>query len=86
MEGLNLNLDQEPQVLAANYAKPSLVLWQVTSAEGIREIECKGPFSIHGDPVLMKKLDKLLQDFVEQHRMKLPGGSDYEPCYRIAHP
>ncbi|MCV5215859.1 DUF3412 domain-containing protein, partial [Escherichia coli] len=55
-------------------------------AEGIREIECKGPFSIHGDTVLMKKLDKLLQDFVEQHRMKLPGGSDYEPCYRIAHP
>ncbi|MCQ6498209.1 pyrimidine/purine nucleotide monophosphate nucleosidase domain-containing protein, partial [Vibrio parahaemolyticus] len=27
-----------------------------------------------------------LQDFVEQHRMKLPGGSDYEPCYRISHP
>ena len=35
---------------------------------------------------LMKKLDKLLQDFVDQHRMKLPGGTDYEPCYRIAHP
>ncbi|EPW6853091.1 nucleotide 5'-monophosphate nucleosidase PpnN [Vibrio parahaemolyticus] len=87
MEGLNLNLDQEPQVLAANLRKAfSGIVAGNVKAEGIREIECKGPFSIHGDPVLMKKLDKLLQDFVEQHRMKLPGGSDYEPCYRIAHP
>ncbi|MCV5869095.1 DUF3412 domain-containing protein, partial [Escherichia coli] len=87
MEGLNLNLDQEPQVLAANLRKAfSGIVAGNVKAEGIREIECKGPFSIHGDTVLMKKLDKLLQDFVEQHRMKLPGGSDYEPCYRIAHP
>ena len=25
----------------------------------------------------------LLQAFVDQHRMKLPGGADYEPCYRV---
>ncbi|KGK21353.1 hypothetical protein DC58_17460, partial [Vibrio navarrensis] len=53
-------------------------------AEGIREIERKGPFVIDGDPVLMKKMDKLLRDFVAQHRMKLPGGSAYVPCYKIA--
>ena len=26
---------------------------------------------------------KLLQSFVEQHRMKLPGGAAYVPCYRV---
>jgi len=25
----------------------------------------------------------LLKAFVEQHRMKLPGGRPYEPCYRV---
>lgn len=87
MEQLDLSLDQEPQVLAANLRQAfSGIVAGNVKAEGIREIERRGPFTIHGDPVLMKKLDKLLRDFVEQHRMKLPGGSDYEPCYRIAHP
>ncbi|HHF3151505.1 TPA: nucleotide 5'-monophosphate nucleosidase PpnN [Vibrio diabolicus] len=87
MEQLDLSLDQEPQVLAANLRQAfSGIVAGNVKAEGIREIERRGPFTIHGDPVLMKKLDKLLQDFVEQHRMKLPGGSNYEPCYRIAHP
>lgn len=86
MEQLNLSLDQEPQVLAANLRQAfSGIVAGNVKAEGIREIEARGPFTIHGDPVLMKKLDKVLQDFVEQHRMKLPGGSAYEPCYRIAH-
>lgn len=31
----------------------------------------------------MKRMDILLQGFVEQHRMKLPGGTAYEPCYEI---
>ncbi|NCO46243.1 MAG: DUF3412 domain-containing protein, partial [Vibrio sp.] len=53
-------------------------------AEGIREIERHGPFIIDGDAQLMKKMDLLLKDFVAQHRMKLPGGSAYEPCYKIA--
>ncbi|QKO12700.1 LOG family protein YgdH [Dickeya solani] len=30
----------------------------------------------------MKSMDKLLQDFVSQQRMKLPG-SAYVPCYEI---
>ncbi|WP_134805051.1 pyrimidine/purine nucleotide monophosphate nucleosidase domain-containing protein, partial [Vibrio cholerae] len=30
-----------------------------------------------------KKMDQLLNDFVAQNRMKLPGGSAYEPCYKI---
>ncbi len=86
MAQLDLRFDQEPQVLAANLRQAfSGIVAGNVKADGIREIEAKGPFTIHGDPVLMKKLDKVLQDFVDQHRMKLPGGSAYEPCYRIAH-
>ncbi|MCQ6498220.1 pyrimidine/purine nucleotide monophosphate nucleosidase domain-containing protein, partial [Vibrio parahaemolyticus] len=76
-----------PQVLAANLRKAfSGIVACIVKAEGIREIECKGPFYIHGDPVLMKKLDKLLQDCVEQPLMKLPGGAVYDGGDRIAHP
>ena len=42
-----------------------------------------GPFEIDGEPDIMRALDELLQAFVAQHRMKLPGGTAYEPCYRV---
>ncbi|MEO5831129.1 MAG: nucleotide 5'-monophosphate nucleosidase PpnN [Rhodanobacter sp.] len=51
--------------------------------EGVQAIEKNGPFVIDGDADIMRALDKLLQAFVAQHRMKLPGGSEYEPCYRV---
>ncbi|HEV7123191.1 MAG TPA: nucleotide 5'-monophosphate nucleosidase PpnN [Rhodanobacter sp.] len=51
--------------------------------EGVRAIESSGPFEIDGDADIMHALDKLLQAFVAQHRMKLPGGSAYVPCYRV---
>ena len=51
--------------------------------KGIQLIEQHGPYVIHGDAAVMKPLDKLLQAFVEQHRMKLPGGAAYVPCYRV---
>ncbi len=84
MANLDLHLNQRPEVLAANLRRAfsGIVAGNVKS-EGIREIERHGPFSLHGDPKLMKKMDKLLRDFVEQDRMKLPGGSAYVPCYRI---
>ena len=31
----------------------------------------------------MEKIDQVLRDFVVQHRMKLPGGDAYVPCYEI---
>ncbi|MEO7051127.1 MAG: nucleotide 5'-monophosphate nucleosidase PpnN [Rhodanobacter sp.] len=51
--------------------------------EGVRAIELSGPFAIDGDADIMRALDELLQAFVAQHRMKLPGGSAYVPCYRV---
>ncbi|MGY3568976.1 nucleotide 5'-monophosphate nucleosidase PpnN [Vibrio paucivorans] len=85
MASLDLHLDQRPENLAAalRQAFSGIVAGNV-KAEGIQEIERKGPFVIDGDAELMKKMDKLLNDFVDQHRMKLPGGSDYVPCYKIA--
>ncbi|MBA5763674.1 LOG family protein [Vibrio sp. 404] len=85
MASLDLHLNQRPENLAAalRQAFSGIVAGNV-KAEGIREIERKGPFILDGDADLMKKMDRLLKDFVEQHRMKLPGGSDYVPCYKIA--
>ncbi|BEI22363.1 nucleotide 5'-monophosphate nucleosidase PpnN [Vibrio fluvialis] len=84
MSNLDLHLNQRPEVLAANLRRAfSGIVAGNVKAEGIHEIERKGPFEIHGDPVLMKKMDRLLKDFVDQNRMKLPGGSSYVPCYRI---
>jgi hypothetical protein len=83
MAGLNLHGDQHPQLLASalRQAFSGIVAGNVKE-EGILEIEKKGPFQIDGDAYLMQKMDKLLQGFVEQQRMKLPG-SAYTPCYKI---
>ncbi|PWI34484.1 LOG family protein [Vibrio albus] len=81
---LNLNMDQPPEALAANLRQAfSAIVAGNVKEEGIREIEQHGPFRIDGDPTLMQKMDKLLNDFVTQQRMKLPG-SEYTPCYTIA--
>ena len=83
MANLNLNLDQEPQVLAAQLRRAfSGIVAGNVKDEGIKAIEKHGPFQIDGDPKLMKMMDRLLQDFVKQNRMKLPG-SKYTPCYEI---
>jgi len=85
MASLDLHLNQRPENLAAalRQAFSGIVAGNV-KAEGIREIERKGPFILDGDADLMTKMDRLLKDFVDQHRMKLPGDTDYVPCYQIA--
>ncbi|WP_100753267.1 nucleotide 5'-monophosphate nucleosidase PpnN [Vibrio salilacus] len=84
MASLDLHLDQPPEALAAalRRAFSGIVAGNVKS-EGIQEIEQHGPYQLDGDPRLMAKMDKLLKDFVAQDRMKLPGGTAYDPCYRI---
>ncbi|CAG9296040.1 nucleotide 5'-monophosphate nucleosidase PpnN [Celerinatantimonas diazotrophica] len=80
---LNLYPDQPPQLLAANLRRAfSAIVAGNVKDEGIKAIEEKGPFLIHGDPQIIHQLDALLKDFIAQHRMKLPG-SHYEPCYQI---
>jgi len=84
MAGLNLHRDQPAHRLAADLRRAfSGIVAGNVKEDGIRAIEKNGPFVIHGDRDIMRALDALLASFVEQHRMKLPGGSQYVPCYRV---
>ncbi|KAA8983326.1 MULTISPECIES: nucleotide 5'-monophosphate nucleosidase PpnN [Gammaproteobacteria] len=83
MRALNLSRDQEPHRLAANLrcAFSGIVAGNV-KADGIQQVEEHGPFEIEGDPEFLKPLETLLDAFVAQNRMKLPGQA-YKPCYQI---
>ncbi|MCF1439152.1 MAG: nucleotide 5'-monophosphate nucleosidase PpnN, partial [Shewanella sp.] len=83
MANLNLSFQNNKAELAANLRRAfSAIVAGNVKAETIALIEKLGPFDIHGDPALMDMMDTLLNAFVEQQRMKLPG-SAYVPCYRI---
>ena len=84
MAGLNLTREQPLHELAANLRRAfSGIVAGNVKDNGIRLIEENGPYEIRGEASIMLPLDRLLQAFVDQHRMKLPGGSAYEPCYRV---
>ncbi len=83
MAELDLHRNQDRYLLAANLRKAfSGVVAGNVRAEGIRMVEERGPFQLHGDDELMRSLGELLQRFVEQKRMKLPT-QEYTPCYAI---
>ncbi len=84
MAELKLHRGQETHVLAAELRRAfSGIVAGNVKEEGILAIEEHGPFEIHGEPDIMAALDRLLAAFVQQHRMKLPGGAAYQPCYRV---
>ncbi len=83
MRNLQLKSDLPVHLLAANLRRVfSGVVSGNVKDEGIREIEKHGKFEIHGEPGIMQLVDDLLNSFVKQHRMKLPG-VDYKPCYQV---
>ena len=84
MAALELHRDLPTHELASNLRKlfSGIVAGNV-KPEGVRAIREHGPFEIHGEPEIMQSLDQLLAGFVRDHRMKLPGGTAYEPCYRL---
>jgi pyrimidine/purine-5'-nucleotide nucleosidase len=84
MRALQIHHDRPRHELAADLRRAfSGIVAGNVKEEGVRAIEEHGPFDIDGDVDIMRALDKLLQAFVEQHRMKLPGGAAYVPCYRV---
>ncbi|MDQ6646774.1 MAG: nucleotide 5'-monophosphate nucleosidase PpnN [Pseudomonadota bacterium] len=84
MRSLQIRHDRPLHELAADLRRAfSGIVAGNVKEEGVRAIEEHGPFDIDGDPDIMQALDKLLQAFVAQHRMKLPGGAAYVPCYRV---
>lgn len=81
MASLQLSRSLPPHELAANLRRAfSGIVAGNVKDNGIRIIEQYGPYEIHGDPAVMLPLDRLLQAFVKQHRMKLPGGAAYVPA------
>ena len=84
MASLKLTREQPVHELAAHLRRAfSGIVSGNVKDKGIRLIEQYGPYEITGDPDIMRPLDRLLQAFVEQHRMKLPGNNAYVPCYRV---
>jgi predicted Rossmann-fold nucleotide-binding protein len=83
MSSLNLHFEQSIESLAANLRRAfSGIVAGNVKASGIKAIRENGPFEISGDNKIMALMDTLLNSFVEQQRMKLPG-SKYIPCYTV---
>jgi predicted Rossmann-fold nucleotide-binding protein len=84
MRGLAIHRGRLRHELAADLRRAfSGIVAGNVKDEGVRAIEQFGPFDIDGEKDIMQALDHLLRAFVEQHRMKLPGGTAYVPCYRV---
>jgi hypothetical protein len=84
MRALELHRDQPVHLIAANLRKAfSGIVAGNVKEEGVRKVQAHGPFEIAGDPSLIKPLEAMLEQFVAQNRMKLPGTSAYRPSYRI---
>ena len=84
MHALQIRRDRPRHELAADLRRAfSGIVAGNVKEEGVRAIEQFGPFDIDGDADIMRALDELLRAFVEQHRMKLPGGTAYVPCYHV---
>jgi pyrimidine/purine-5'-nucleotide nucleosidase len=83
MAALDLHREQPPHLLAANLRRAfSGIVSGNVKDDGIRRIEQHGPFEVSGDPEIMHAMDQLLESFVSQQRMRLPG-VEYRPCYRL---
>jgi len=83
MRSLRLDRKQPVHELAADLRRAfSGIVTGNVKEQGIAAIERLGPFELCGDSSVMRPLDALLNAFVQQRRMKLPG-SEYHPCYRL---
>jgi len=84
MAALELTRDGNPADLASalRCAFSGIVAGNV-KAYGIEQIEKHGPYQLHGDPEIMAELETLLNEFIQQRRMKI-NVENYEPCWRLA--
>ena len=84
MRSLELRRDLPVHELAANLRRMfSGIVAGNVKPEGLQAIRAHGPFEIRCEKEIAESLDALLTAFVSHNRMKLPGGSAYEPCYRL---
>jgi len=82
MAALRLHRDQEPFLLARELRKlfSGIVAGNIKQPT-VARIKQFGPFEITAAPAITEPIDRLLNSFVEQGRMKISG--DYQPCYRV---
>lgn len=83
MAALKLDIKMPQHELASNLRQlfSGIVAGNIKEF-GIRQVQQHGPFKINADKIIMQQLDKLLEAFVRDGRMKLPG-QKYQPCYEI---
>ena len=80
MASLDLRKGRPSAELAADLRRAfSGIVAGNVKPQGIKSIEEHGPFKLTGDPEIMQELDRTLESFVKQKRMKLSG--EYTPCY-----
>lgn len=84
MSNLDLHLNQDKMHLVASLrcAFSGIVAGNIKPG-AMEEIEKYGPFKLKGDQILTQHMNTLLEAFIQQDRMKLPGGDAYKPCYEI---
>lgn len=83
MAKLEIHKDQDRHELAANLRRAfSGIVAGNVKEDGIKAIKEHGHFEIRGEKSIMQPLDLLLESFVKQNRMKLPG-KKYTPCYKV---
>jgi len=84
MLALNLYRDRPVHERAADLRRAfsGIVAGNVKPA-GLAAIREHGPYEIRGDNIIMEALDTVLESFVNQDRMKIPGMRPYRPCYRV---
>jgi len=84
MAALQLHKNQPMHLLAAalRQAFSGIVSGNVKQ-DGIKHIQENGPFKIYGDMNILQPLENLLEAFVKEGRMKLPGSAAYVPSYEI---
>lgn len=84
MSELNLHKNQSVDLLAADLRRAfSGIVAGNVKESGMQAIAQHGRYQLQGDIKIMQELDRLLANFVADHRMKLPGGTAYVPCYEI---
>ena len=84
IEKLRISKDLPKHELAANLRRLfSIIVAGNVKPEGIAAVKQKGKFRINCDPEIVYELETLLQEFIEEDRMKLPSNKKYEPCYEI---
>jgi len=85
MANLKLESSLPTATLASNLRKAmSGIVAGNVKTFGLEQIRLHGPYQLKAEAEMLNKLDVLLQSFVTQDRMKLPGSKVYQPCYTVS--